>query len=37
MAAETSEAEALEYNAITEEWFEGLCCFEMVEVLILSH
>ena len=34
MAAETSEGEALEYEAMVEEWFAGFCCLEMEEVLI---
>lgn len=34
MAAETSDGEALEYEAIVEEWSEGFCCLEMDDVLI---
>jgi hypothetical protein len=34
IAAETSDGEAFEYVAIVEEWFEGFCCWDMVEVLI---
>jgi hypothetical protein len=34
IAAETSDADALEYEAIVEEWFAGFCCVEMVEVVI---
>jgi hypothetical protein len=34
MAAETSDGEALEYEAIVEEWFEGSCCLDMDDVLI---
>lgn len=36
MAAETSEEEALEYEAIVEEWLDGFCCFRIDEVLIYS-
>jgi hypothetical protein len=34
MAAETSEGEALEYEAIVEEWFEGFCCLDMDDAFI---
>lgn len=34
MAAETSDGEALEYEATVEEWLEGFCWVEIVEVLI---
>jgi hypothetical protein len=34
MAAETSDGEALEYEAMVEEWFAGFCCVEIVEVVI---
>jgi hypothetical protein len=34
IAAETSDGEALEYEAMVEEWFDGFCCVEMDEVLI---
>jgi hypothetical protein len=34
IAAETSDGEALEYDATAEEWFAGLCCLEIDEVLI---
>ena len=34
IAFETSEGEALEYDAIVEEWFAGFCCLEIVDVLI---
>lgn len=33
MAAETSDGEAFEYEAIVEEWFDGFCCLEIEEVL----
>lgn len=33
IAAETSDGEALEYEAIVEEWFDGFCWVEMDEVL----
>ncbi len=36
MAAETSDGEAFEYEAIVEEWFDGFFCVEIVEVLILE-
>jgi hypothetical protein len=34
IAAETSDGEAFEYEAIVEEWFDGFCCLEIEEVLI---
>lgn len=34
MAADTSDGEALEYEATVEEWLEGFCWVEIVEVLI---
>jgi hypothetical protein len=34
IAADTSDGAALEYEAIVEEWFDGFCCVEMVDVLI---
>lgn len=37
MAVETSDGDALEYEAIVEEWFEGFCWVVIVEVLILNH
>lgn len=36
MAVETSEGEALEYEATVEEWFDGFCCFEIDDVLICN-
>jgi hypothetical protein len=33
IAAETSDGEALEYEAIVEEWFDGFCWVEIDEVL----
>lgn len=36
MAAEMSAVEALEYEAIVEEWLEGFCWVEILEVLIYS-
>lgn len=33
MAAETSDGDALEYDAMVEEWFDGFCCLDIVEVL----
>lgn len=34
IAADTSEGEAFEYDAMVEEWLAGVCCLDMEEVLI---